>query len=104
MTIGERIKLTRKLRGMSAETLAEKLNVAPSTIYRYEKGEIMKVSTDAIPPIAKALMVTPAYLMGWEESEENDSMLIRINDLAGQLNDENRHFAAEILEGLLKRQ
>lgn len=104
MTIGERIKMLRKTRGMNAETLAEKLGVAASTIYRYEKGEIMKVSIESIPPIAQALGVSPAALMGWEDLPEMDEKITRINVLAEQLTEQNLDIAADVLEGLIKRQ
>lgn len=62
---GKRIKEIRKQRGMSAEELAEKIGVAPATIYRYENGSISSMTTDKLLPIADALGVTPAALMGW---------------------------------------
>lgn len=67
MNIGERIKQRRKQIGMSAETLAEKLNMAPSTIYRYENGDIDKVDAEKLMYISDALRITPGWLMGWEE-------------------------------------
>lgn len=66
MTTGERIKLRRKKLSMSAEQLAEKVNLSPATIYRYEKGDIEKVPADILKKIARALNSSPAYLMGWE--------------------------------------
>ena len=66
MTTGERIKLQRKKLSMSAEQLAEKVNLSPATIYRYEKGDIEKVPADILKKIARALNSSPAYLMGWE--------------------------------------
>lgn len=67
MTVGQRIKARRKQLGMNAETLADKLGVSPSTIYRYESGAIEKVDVAIIGPIAEALNTTPGYLMGWED-------------------------------------
>lgn len=69
MTTGERMKATRKARGISAETVAEALGVSPSTIYRYERGDIEKVPGDTLEPIARALHTTPAYLMGWVDDD-----------------------------------
>ena len=66
MTTGERIKCRRKELSMSAEQLAEKVNLSPATIYRYEKGDIEKVPADILKKIARALNSSPAYLMGWE--------------------------------------
>lgn len=65
MSVGKNIKARRKQLGMNAETLAEMLGVSPSTIYRYESGEIEKVDSAKLIPIAEALRTTPGYLMGW---------------------------------------
>ena len=65
MTVGERMKHRRKEIGMSAEQVAEKLGISPSTVYRYENGEIEKMGIDKLAPIADAIQTTPAYLMGW---------------------------------------
>lgn len=67
MTTGQRMKARRKEIGLSAERVAEILNVSPATIYRYENGDIEKVPGDRLEPIAKALQTTPQALMGWEE-------------------------------------
>lgn len=51
---------------MSVDELAEMLHKNRATIYRYESNEIEKLPTTVLEPLAKALGVTPAYLMGWE--------------------------------------
>lgn len=66
MTTGQRMRERRKEIGLSAEKVAEILNLSPATIYRYENGDIEKVPGDFLGPIAKALNTTSAYLMGWE--------------------------------------
>ncbi|NLW69949.1 MAG: helix-turn-helix domain-containing protein [Eubacteriaceae bacterium] len=63
------IRERRKELGMNADTLAEKLKVSRSTIYRWENGEINKIPIDLIPNIAEALDTTPVYLAGWSEAE-----------------------------------
>lgn len=70
MSVGERMKARRKQIGMSAEQIAEQLNISPSTVYRYENGDIEKMGIDKLTPIAKALRTTPAYLMGWDTPEQ----------------------------------
>ena len=70
MGVGENIKKRRKQLGMSAETLAEIINVAPTTIYRYESGAIEKVDSTKLEDIANALQTTPASLMGWDKPKE----------------------------------
>lgn len=71
MKIGERIKEKRKELGLSLEQLATKLGKNRSTIYRYENGDIENMPLDILVPIADALNVTPAYLMGWDNDEED---------------------------------
>lgn len=68
MTTGQRMKARRKELGLSAETVAEKLDISPATVYRYEKGDIDKIPGDILQPLASILHTTPAYLMEWEEA------------------------------------
>lgn len=74
MTTGERMKSRRKELGLSAEFVAEKLGVSPSTIYRYENGDIEKQPGDILEPLARILNTTPAFLMGWEESKRQSEI------------------------------
>lgn len=75
---GKRIKERRKQLGISADKVAELSGVSRSTIFRYENGDIDKVPGEAIEPIAKALLTTPAYLMGWEKNLDTDTDFIAI--------------------------
>ena len=70
--IGERIKKARMALGYSAEQVAAFLNVSPATVYRYENGDISKLPSKFIKPLADYLCVTPAYLMGWEDEQEQN--------------------------------
>lgn len=69
-TIGKRIKDRRIELGLSADELAEKLGKNRATIYRYEGDEIENLPLSVIVPLATALQVSPAYLMGWSEETE----------------------------------
>lgn len=66
--IGDRMKESRLKLGYSAEQVAEHLGISPATIYRYENGDISKLPSKYIKPLADYLCVTPAYLMGWSDS------------------------------------
>lgn len=70
MNVGERIKLRRKELKISADTLAERVGVSRSTIFRYEKGDIEKVGPEVLKKISETLNISPADLMGWEEETE----------------------------------
>lgn len=67
---GMRIKERRKQLDMSAEELARRIGKSPSTIYRYESGDISNVDSRALEPIADALHTTPGYLMGWDDEPD----------------------------------
>ena len=68
MNVGERIKQRRKDMKMSADELATSVGVLRSTIFRYEKGDIEKVGPDVLKKIADKLNVSPADLMGWDDT------------------------------------
>lgn len=66
--IGQRIKERREALNYSAEKVAEIVGIAPSTMYRYENGDIKKVRIDKLALIAATLATTPGYLMGWDNT------------------------------------
>ena len=72
MTIGEKIKETRKLKGISVEYLAKELGGSKTTIYRYEDATIEKIPLKVFDNICKLLNVTPAELMGNAEAPVNN--------------------------------
>ena len=66
MNLGERVKQRREMLGMTQEALAYKMGYkSKSSITKIERGR--SVTQKVIVKLAKALEVTPAYLMGWEE-------------------------------------
>lgn len=80
MTIGKRIKNTRESLNLTLEEVAKKIGVATQTIHKYECEVVTNIPLDKIEKIANALNVTPAYLMGWEHSEqaEDDIKTIKL--------------------------
>lgn len=70
MTIGERIKARREALEMSQEELAHKIGYKSKTsINKIELG-IQELRQSKIKQIADALQTTPAYIMGWKETED----------------------------------
>lgn len=65
---GELIKQRRKELKISVETIAQKLGVNKTTVYRWEKGEIEKVSTTVLKQIAEILNTEPTYFLGYPET------------------------------------
>lgn len=72
MTMGEQIKQLRLERNMTLEELGNKVGVGKSTVRKWENGMIANMRRDKIAKLASALDVSPAYLMGWEQSNEGD--------------------------------
>lgn len=102
MNVGARIKIRRKEINMKAYELASKINVSLSTLYRYEKGDIEKMSTDVLKEIADALSTTPADLMGWNETEE--TILSKITTAASKLEEERQEKVLGYCEDQLSEQ
>ncbi len=72
MDLNEKIKKLRQENNLTLEELANAIGVSPSTILRYESGEIKNLRRDKIKKLADALFTTPAYLMGWEEEKKEN--------------------------------
>lgn len=70
MTIGERIKARRIELKLSADKIGEKIGKDRATVYRYEGNDIENMPVGVLKPLAEALKTTPAYLMGWEDSDD----------------------------------
>lgn len=68
--MAQRIKELRQQRGLTLEQVATIVGVGKSTVRKWETGMIANMKRDKIASLAMALGTTPAYLMGWEENEE----------------------------------
>ena len=63
-----RIKDLRRAANMSLEQVAERFGVDPSTVHRWETGEIEMTSRRMLE-LAGLFGVTPGALMGWDAGE-----------------------------------
>ena len=77
-----RIKELRQERGMTLEQVAKVVGVGKSTVRKWETGMIANMKRDKIASLAKALGTTPAYLMGWKETEKQTPPSITKEDLS----------------------
>ena len=58
---------------MSLEQVGDIVGVGKSTVRKWETGDIANMRRDKIALLAKALGVSPGYLMGWEDNlDENN--------------------------------
>ena len=61
---GKRIKARRKDLGMTQEELGQKAGVTKATINKYETGIVQNLQLSNIEDMAKALNLSPRYIMG----------------------------------------
>lgn len=62
--IGNRIKHSRKVRGLSQAALAKQAGIQPNTIARLERG-MHRASSETIEKLAKALGVTASDILNY---------------------------------------
>lgn len=60
--IGEQLRAYRLESGLRAEEIAARLGVSRAALYRYEKGEVIKL--DTIKRLAELLKISPLSLLG----------------------------------------
>lgn len=72
-SMAKKIKELRLARGLTLEQVATIVGVGKSTVRKWETGMIANMRRDKIAALAKALGVTPEYLMGWEEGKKEIS-------------------------------
>ena len=72
-----RMKKRREELGMSYQVLSDKVGISKSTLQRYETGYIKNMPIDKLEDIAKALCVSPSYLMGWDDKDDVEEQLTR---------------------------
>lgn len=87
--IVERIKSRRIELDYSFQDLADLTGMSKSTLQRYETGSIKNIPLDKLKDLAKALKVTPEWIMGWESSKSDNKYY---------LNDDVAAIAQEIYE------
>ena len=75
--LANRLRNKRLELGISLQEVAERLGISKVTIQRYETLDIVNIPSDNIEKLAKLYEVSPAYIMGWENTDEpteNDSI------------------------------
>ena len=68
MTVGERIRNLREKADISQTDLAKMVDISKQTLYKYETNVVTNIPSNTIEKIAYALKISPAILMGWENT------------------------------------
>lgn len=72
MKIGNIIRRERIKCGLSQEELAKSIGSTKQAIYKYESGIVSNIPMDKVEIIANRLGVTPSYLTGWQDEDEEN--------------------------------
>lgn len=108
MTVGERIKKIRTEKDMQQIDLAIKCDISKQTLYKYENNIVTNIPLPTITKIAKALNVSEAIIMGWEDTEEfTDDMVsehIELISLFEQLNDTQKSTILDMMKWIIKNE
>lgn len=95
MSIGKKIKELRTQKSMTQTEVAKALNTTCQTIFKYEQEIVTNIPTDKIEQLAKLFEVSPAYLIGWSESNENEKPMMQVTPLEKALLEKFRRLSAE---------
>lgn len=97
---GERLKKRRLELNLTLEEVGNIVGVAKSTVRKWETGAIENMKSDKISLLAKALQVSPAFIMGLENTEPNISKEQQfINTISNYLNENSKVTLSEIKRG-----
>jgi len=69
--IAKRLKDLRTENNLSLKKVADFLNITSSTILKYENTDITNIPIDNITKLAKIYKVTPSYILGLDDCDEN---------------------------------
>lgn len=98
MEVKDILKTRRLELNLTLEEVASQVKVSPATISRWESGDIANMRRDRITALSKALQISPAVIMGWEQPEDNTKAII---DAYNKLSPAAQQRAREYLEDLL---
>ena len=104
MTLGEKIRKRRMELNMTMDDLGQAVGVQRSAINKYEKGIITDLKRSTIQALARALDVSPVYLLDDEPDDADQARLEALHQdpRLGLLFDRSRKMAHEDVEFMLQ--
>jgi transcriptional regulator with XRE-family HTH domain len=72
MTLGERILLIRRRRGLTQQALADQTGLNKNTVSRLEQGSLKDLGGQSVAKMAVALGVSTDYLLGLKTEEDEE--------------------------------
>jgi transcriptional regulator with XRE-family HTH domain len=102
MSLGEQITHYRKLRGWTQTDLAEKLDVKPSHISRWENDKV-RPHSDTLQAIARALGVSIDELTSGSQPATADATSMQVLGAIEKLDEEDKRLVKRIVDALLTK-
>lgn len=100
MTIYDRIRCLREKLGLSQQELADRVGYkSRSTVNKIELG-MRDLSQSKVEAFARALNVSPAYLMGWDDIAINDEEYGKMVRAAGGVNAKKIPVLGKVVAGI----
>jgi transcriptional regulator with XRE-family HTH domain len=99
--IGRNISMYRKIRGMKASDVAERLGMKEASYTKYERGET-SITVDVIQKVAEILKVDPLMMMSVSPSNfiENCSHFA-MNDYHNHANEQQNQLMLKLMENIV---
>lgn len=98
--MAQKIKELRQERGLTLEQVANVVGVGKSTVRKWETGMIANMKRDKIAALAQALGTSPAYLMGWEDEDEENPHELKLVTAFDKLSVDNQIVVSNWVEDL----
>lgn len=70
----EHLKDRRKELGLTLEQVGDSVGVGKSTVRRWENGLITNMGSDKVKLLAKALKVSPSFILGYTDDPNDDAL------------------------------
>ena len=104
LTFGQKVLILRKNKGLSQRDLSEKLNIAFSSVAKYENGKVFP-STDILIKLSDFFNVSIDYLLkDIDNVTFNDKELLQEMTEVDKLDDANRTTLKNIIRSFLGNQ
>ncbi len=104
MDVKDTLKRRRIEKQLTLDDVGRLVGVSAATISRWESGDIANMKRDKIVKLANALDISPAVIMGWDESTSNndatkniDPDIRRIERARKNMPEEDKKFMMDML-------
>lgn len=81
MDMAKIIKQLRLEKGLTQEELGKVIGVQKSAIRKYESGAVENMKRSSIQKLANFFGVSPSYLMGLDDKDNDDSLITTPNTI-----------------------